>query len=421
MASIHVLATQAGNRELRAADPTQPWGPTTVPPPPGSSGGVTQQSAVQIAAVYGSVGLLADSVATLPCRVLDSPVLKNAKELAPSALVQQPFSEMSRIDWFVQFVWSLALRGEFIGLIIERDNLLYARQIKPLDIDRVTVRRNRAGQIEYRYEGKLLKNDDVFHVKYQSWSGMIRGLSPIDVLKTTFGLALSAEKYGESFYRNSATPQGAIEVPGALAPDETKSLLRKWLASHQGIGQANLPAVLTDGAKFNPISISPEDAQFLQSRAFSASQIAGTIFRIPPHMIGLVDRTTSWGTGVEQQERGYVTNTLQGYLGRAEEALTALHPPGQYVNFNIEHRVRGDTLQRAQAISLLMLCGAMVADEGRAMLDMPALPGEKGQELYVPINTELLQAALAQVQAAEAAAKSPPVEQSQADPFGGQQ
>jgi HK97 family phage portal protein len=339
--------------------------------------------------------------------VLTTPVLKNARELAPSALIQQPFSEMSRIDWFVQFVWSLALRGEFIGQIIERDNLLYATQIKPLDLDRVNVRRNREGKIEYRYAGKLINNDDVFHVKYQSWPGMIRGVSPIDILKTTFGLALHADKYGESYFRNSANPQGAIEVPGSLAPDETRKMLRSWLASHQGTGSANLPAVLTDGAKFNPISITPEDSQFLQSRAFSASQIAGTIFRIPPHMIGLVDRTTSWGTGVEQQERGYVTNTLQGYLGRAEEALTALHPPGQYVSFDIAHRVRGDTLQRSQSASLLMLAGAIVADEARAMFDMPALPNGEGQKLYVPINTELLQAALAQVQAAEAAVNNP--------------
>jgi HK97 family phage portal protein len=420
MTASHVLATSAGNRELRAANPALPWGETTVPPPPGFGGGTSQQSAAQIAAVYGSVGLLADSVSTLPCRVVDSPVLKNAKELAPSALIQQPFSEMSRIDWFVQYVWSLALRGEFIGLIIERDRLLYASQIKPLDIDRTEVRRNREGNIEYRYQGKLLKTDDVFHVKYQSWPGMIRGLSPIDVLKTTFGLAVAQDKYGESYFRNSANPMGAIEVPGSLGPDETKAMLRSWLSSHQGVNRANLPAVLTDGAKFNPISITPEDSQFLESRAFSAAQIAGTIFRIPPHMIGLVDRTTSWGTGVEQQERGYVTNTLQGYLGRAEEALTALHPPGQYVNFNIEHRVRGDTLQRSQSASLLMLAGAIVADEARAMFDMPALPNGEGQKLYVPINTELLQAAIAQIQASEAAANQPPVEQQQVDPFGGQ-
>lgn len=412
----HVVATAGGNRELRAANPASPWGQSTIPPAPGQGGGVTHRSAIQIAAVYGSVGLLADSVSTLPCRVVDNAVLRNAKELAPSPLIEQPFSEISRVDWMVQFVWSLALRGEFFGQIIERDRELYAQQIKPLSPDLMRVRRTATGEVEYRYAGKKINNDDVFHVKYQSWPETLRGISPIDVLKTTFGLALAQDKYGLEFYENSAIPKGVIEVDGDLEPDETKKLLRNWLSSHQGLGKTHLPAVVTGGAKFNPITISPEDAQFLQSRGFSAAQIAGTVFRIPPHMIGLVDRTTSWGTGIEQQERGYVTNTLQGYLGRAEEALTALHPPGQYVNFNIEHRVRGDTLQRAQSASLLMLCGAIVADEARAMFDMPVLPNQQGKQLYVPVNTELLKAALAQVQAAEAAALSQAQQQQQLAP-----
>ena len=283
---MHVVATASGNRELRAANPAQPWGPTTVPPAPGASGRFGHRSAAQIAAVYGSVGLLADSVASLPCRVVDNPVLRNAKELAPSPLVQQPYSEISRMDWFVQFVWSLGLRGEFFGLIIERDSELYAKQIKPLSPDLMSVRRvPGTGEIEYRYAGKPLNTDDVFHVKYQSWPEAIRGISPIDVLKTTFGIAVAQEKYGLSYFENSANPQGVIEVPGSLEPDEVKTMLRKWLASHQGIDKANLPAILTDGAKFQPITITPEDSQFLQSRGFTAAQIAGTIFRIPPHMI----------------------------------------------------------------------------------------------------------------------------------------
>lgn len=403
----HVVATPGGDRELRAANAAAEWGQPTTPPPPGYGGGVSGRSAIQIAAVYGSVGLLADSVSSLPVRVLDNPVLRNARELAPSALIERPYSEISRVDWLVQFVWGLALRGEFFGKIIERDRELYAKQIKPLSPDAMQVIRDRStGEVEYRYQGKKLNRDDVFHVKYQSWPEAVRGISPIEVLKTTFGIALAQDKFGLSYFENSAEPRGVIEVPGALEDDETKAMLRKWLSGHQGSSKWNLPAILTDGAKFNPVTVTPEDSQFLQSRGFTAAQIAGTIFRIPPHMIGLVDRTTSWGTGIEQQERGYVTNTLQGYLSRAEEALTALQPPGHYVNFNIEHRVRGDTLQRAQSASLLMLCGAIVADEARAMFDMPVLPNKEGKKLYVPINTELLQAALAQVQAAEAAAKS---------------
>lgn len=410
-----VLATRGGDRELRAANGSQPWGPSTVPPPPGygsdGAGGlvVTQQSALQIAAVYGCVGLLTSSVATLPLRLMDNKVLRNAKEIAPSPLITQPYSEISLLDWIVQFVASLALRGNFYGHIIQRDENLYATQIKPIPADNVKVRRDASGKLEYRFFNKLIPFDDVFHVKMISMPGMLVGVNPIESLRLTFGLSLAQTRYGESYFRNSAYPAGVIEVDGDLDPDETKVLLTNWLSAHQGIGQANLPAVLTAGATFKPVTITPEDSQFLESRGFSAGEISGMIYRIPPHMIGLVDRTTSWGTGVEQQELGYTRNTLQDYIGRLQDSLTALHPPGQFVNVDLNHRLRGDTLQRAQAGSLMLLAGAFCADEVRALFDMPELPDGEGKNVYVPVNTELLQAALAQVTAAQAAAKQPQV------------
>ena len=407
----HVLATPGGNMELRAVSGSVPWGPTTVPPPPGWGGesGVTQQSALQIAAVYGCVGLLSSSVATLPLRLMDNKVLRNAKEIAPSPLIIQPYAEISLLDWMVQFVASLALRGNFFGHIIERDQDLYATQIKPIPADNVKVRRDPAGKLEYRFFNRIIPIDDVFHVKMLSMPGMLVGVNPIESLRLTFGLSLNQTRYGESFFRNSAYPAGVIEVPGPLGPDETVSMALGWKAGHQGVDQANSVGVLTDGATFRPITVTPEDSQFLQSRGFSAGEISGMIYRIPPHMIGLVDRTTSWGTGVEQQELGYTRNTLQDYIGRLQDSLTALHPPGQFANLDLTHRLRGDTLQRAQAASLMMLAGLAVPDELRGTLfDMPALPKGQGKNLYVPINTELLQAALAQVQAAEAAKNAPP-------------
>ena len=408
-----VLRTATGNREVRAVSGAVPWGPSTVPPPPGATEGglgVTQQTALQIAAVYGCVGLLTSSVATLPLRLVDNKVLRNAKELPASPLITEPYAEISLLDWVVQFVAGLALRGNFYGHIIDRDRDLYATQIKPIPADNVKVKRNREGKIEYRFYNKLIPIDDVFHVKMLSMPGMLEGVNPIQSLRLTFSLSLEQTQFGESFFKHAAYPAGVIEVAGKLERSETKAMLKSWLSAHQGINKANLPAVLTDGATFKPVTITPEDSQFLQSRGFSAGEISGMIYRIPPHMIGLVDRTTSWGTGVEQQELGYTRNTLQDYIGRLQESLTALHPPGQYVNLDLNHRLRGDTLQRAQAGSLMMLAGAWCADEVRALFDMPVAPNGQGNQFFAPINTELLQAALAQVAAAEAAAKASPAQ-----------
>lgn len=409
-----IRAALSGAIERRGANPTLPWGDST--PPPNSMIGtnvagvsVTQASAVQIAAVYGCVSLLADAVSALPLRLLDGPQLATAKEIEPTPLMVEPYAEITLQDWLVQFVWALALRGNFYGLIIERDRLGYPSQIKPIPPDNVQVRRNPInGQLEYRFYGQMMNLDNVVHVRYQSLPGSAIGLNPIECMRYPFGLARAMDMYGESYFLNSATPSGVIQVPGQLEPNETKAMLRGWLAAHQGINQANLPAVLTEGAVFNPIQITPEDSQFLQSRGYTEQQICGRIFRVPPHMVGIVDRTTSWGTGIEQQERGFATNTLSGYVTRAERLFTSFAPSGQFANLNLAHRLRGDTLQRSQAGSLGMLAGWLCADDVRGgLFDMPPVPGGKGKEFYVPINTELLRLALEQVSQATAAAANP--------------
>jgi HK97 family phage portal protein len=197
--------------------------------------------------------------------------------------------------------------------------------------------------------------------------------------------------YAGAFYQNSAMPSGVILSDEDFDEEEAKAWKRGWMQMLGGIGQAQSPAVLTGGAKFQPITITPEQAQFLQSRQYSASVISGQIFRVPPHMIGIVDRTTSWGTGIEQQEMGFVRNTLIGYLSRGEDALTAVHPPGQFVRFDLSERLRGDRLQRAQAATLEIASGYLLPDEARAQEDRPPLPGGIGQTALAPINAQALQ------------------------------
>jgi len=408
----HVLATRGGNLEVRGANPYQEWG-SSAPPPPGASGGnvggmhVTQQSATQIAAVYGCVSLLADSVAALPLRILDrpTPMVATAKELKPSTLVTEPWAEGELTDWIAQFVWGLALGGQFWGRITDRDRDLYASQIMPVPNNEASVRRLWNGELEYRFGGQKVDPDEVFHVKYQSLPGMVEGLNPIKCMRYPFGLAHVQDVYATEIYRNSAQPGGVLEAPGKVPQTEVEALIRSWIPAHQGVNKAGLPALLTEGMKFNPTMMSPEDAQLLESRGFTESQICGRVFRVPPHMVGIVDRSTSWGRGIEQQERGFVVTTLQGYLVRIERALTALLPKGQYANFDLSHRLRGTMLERAQAASLLMLCGAWCADDSRALFDQPQLPEGKGKEVYAPINTEMYEKAKAEAEASIQAAK----------------
>jgi len=344
--------------------------------------------------VYGCCSLLADSVVSLPLRVLDKPAWVNtAKELPTPLLLEKPYEPISRIDWLCAFIWSLALRGNFFGLIVERDWLGYPTQIMPLNPDMVRPEITSKG-VKWYVAGHPINSENLFHVRYQVMPGMLLGLNPIGLLRHSLGLAHVMDVHATTVYKNSADPRGVIEAKGKLGETETKALAKSWMSAHQGTSKSSLPAVLTEEAKFNPISISPADQQLLEARKYSAEEISGLIFRIPPHKVGLNERSTSFGRGIEQQERSYVTDTLAGYLCRGELALTECLPPGEFANFNLHHRIRGDSVQRAQVGSLMMLCGAWCADDVRATFDMPPLPKGTGKETYVPINTEMYKMAL---------------------------
>jgi HK97 family phage portal protein len=406
----------------RRSDPTLPFGDST-PPPPGALGGpvagttVSEQTALQIAAVYGSVSVIADSLSSLPVDLMSSPHRRRGQILPPSQLVVQPYVEISTIDWWVQFAMSLALRGNFYGEIVDRDQDLYPTQIRPVHPDHVAVRRAPDKAVEYRFNGRPVQLDNVFHVRYLSVAESLVGLNPIEYLRNVLGGARAQDLYGNSFFQNSARADVVIEVPEDLSEEETLALAKAWKAAHQGLGQANLPGVLTGGAKLSdPITVNPQDAQFLETRQFSASTISGQIFRVPPHMIGIVDRTTSWGTGIEQQEMGFVRNTLIGYLTRGEQALTKLHAPGQFVKFDLSERLRGDRLQRAQANALEIASGTLLPDEARASEDRPDLPDGIGKTALAPINAQALQQLALAIGAANQPQQQPPAQQAPNNP-----
>lgn len=400
--------------EQRGANPLAEFG-SSVPLSNGQLGShvagipVTEKSAVQIAAVYGAVGLLADSVAGLPTLYLNGPDIATAKPVkGGSPLLDQPYSELSRQDWWRQFIWGLALHGNFLGQIVERDADLYPVQIKPIHPDKVQLRRNQqTGALEYRFYGKLIPLQDVFHVRYQSMPGMVIGLNPIEVCALAFGLSLAQDRYAEGFFINGADPRGVIQVPGVLDVNEAKAMLRSWLSAHQGLNSAHLPAVLTEGAEFKPITISPHDSQLLEALGFSEERIVGRIFRVSPHLLGMQEKQTSFGKGIESMTRGFTDFTLAPYYSVGAEALTAISPPGRYVVFDLRELQAPTMLERAQIGSLGMLAGYMLPDDARKLLGLAPLPNGEGQHLTMPINSQLLQQVLDQIAAGQAADNAP--------------
>lgn len=381
------ILTRDGTYETRSANPMQPWG-STAPPPPGSIGGefagvhVSEKSALQQVAVYGSVGLIAEQIATLPIKQWRL-VNKEPVEMPCAPVIRQPSSEITQRDFVIQGSMSMLLRGTMWGDIIGRDpRTLLPTQIKLVHPDHARRKRNQlTGAIQTRYWGQDVPPDDVTCQMALSVPEGLEGLSPIEYLRNTIGLARAQDLHAGAFYSNSAAPFGVIEVPGDLDDDEAIALKEAWLEAHQGSNRAGLPAVVTGGAKFKPITMTMADAQFLEQMKWSASMIAGVIYRVPPHMLGMTDKTTSWGAGIEQQEIGFVRNTLLIWLCRWEDWMRSWLPKGQFVTFDLSQRLRGDTLQRFSAYQM-----------GRVMGAMNNLEIRKAEGLPIPDDPEVVAA-----------------------------
>lgn len=358
--------------------PPNSWYPTTH-----SGAAVTEITALQLSAFYACVRLLADSIATLPWdtfRHADGiPVKVNPK---PS-LLQQPFNEITDFDWKHQMVVSMAIRGNFYGLVLERDRLEYPTQILPLHPDWVVLTRDPKSWKRIAYvNGTQIALEDLFHIKWFTLPGYDIGLSPLQVFRQTIGLGLAAEEFGGKWFRDGAAPSSTLQTDQTLSDDQIKQAQQQWIATQGG---KRLPAVLSGGFKWSPVTITPEESQFLETRRMQVAEIA-RLFGIPPHMIGDVERSTSWGQGIEQQNMGYLTNTLVPWISRIESAFNQITPHGQNVRFNVDELLRADIETRFAAYQMGIDGGWMNPDEARAKEEMPPIPGGKGKQFRQPMN-----------------------------------
>ena len=321
---------------------------------------------------------------TLPLRVMDRPAWDPAaKQIETPEWLERPFEMMSYSDWIVCFVWSLALRGEFIGHIIERDRRGNPTQIAPVppDMAKVDVKKTSdangpAGSFEWKLANVVVPTEDIFHVKYQSMPGMIRGISPIQMMRYEFGLAHSTDVWAANFYQNSANPQGVIEVPGELNEAAAREMKSSWAAKFGGINQANTPAILSEGAKFAPINISPADQQLLESRKYSAEAISGLVFRVPPHMLG--DMARGSFNNIVQQSQEYRNHTLTSHTDLWEKRFAFtfdLEDDIEEVDFDESALLKADLTARYNAYRVGVLTGWDTRNEVRVAEGKNPLPG----------------------------------------------
>ncbi len=364
---------------------------------------VTERSAMQMTAVYSCVRILSEAVAGLPLHLYRYKE-NGGKEKAIDhplyhLLHDEPNPEMSSFVFRETLMTHLLLWGNAYAQVIHNGKgeviALY-----PLMPNRMTVDRDGRGQLYYKYttssddaptmQGNVtyLSPSDVLHIPGLGFDGLV-GYSPIAMAKNAIGMAIACEEYGAKFFANGAAPGGVLEHPGTIK--DPQRVRESWQSTFGGSGNANKIAVLEEGMKYTPIGISPEQAQFLETRKFQINEIA-RIFRVPPHMVGDLEKSSF--SNIEQQSLEFVKYTLDPWVVRWEQSimrslLSDSEKKEYFVKFNLEGLLRGDYVSRMNGYAIGRQNGWMSANDIRELENLDRIPAEEGGDLYL-INGNML-------------------------------
>lgn len=366
---------------------------------------VSPQTAMQLTAVYGCVRILSEAIAELPLNVFryneDGSKEKAYKHPLYFLLHDQPNPEMTSFQFRETIMSHLCLWGNAYVQII-RNGKGEVVALYPLMPNQMQIERDLAtGRLRYIYQrtvdqvepGQIeqvtFPQDQILHIAGLGYDG-IRGYSPLSMASNAVGAAIASDKYAGRFYANAATPSGVLEFPGTLK--DAEGLRQKFEGSFAGAINAGKTPVLEEGMKYQPISISPQDAQFLETRKFNIDEIA-RIFRVPPHM--LADLEKSSFSNIEQQSLEFVKYTLAPWVARIEQSMKKCllreDEKGTYfMLFNLEGLLRGDYQSRMNGYAIARQNGWMNANEIRELENMNRIPKEEGGDLYL-INGNMLQ------------------------------
>ena len=371
----------------------------------GSTSGkqVTERSAMQMTAVYSCVRILSEAVAGLPLhlyRYKEGGGKEKAIDLPLYRLMHdEPNPEMSSFVFRETLMTHLLLWGNAYAQII-RNGKGEVIALYPLMPNKMRVDRDENGNLYYEYvhssdEADTMKNTtvrltpyNVLHIPGLGFDGLV-GYSPIAMAKNAIGMAIACEEYGAKFFANGAAPSGVLEHPGVIK--DPQKVREAWQSQFGGSQNANKIAVLEEGMKYTPISISPEQAQFLETRKFQINEIA-RIFRVPPHMVGDLEKSSF--SNIEQQSLEFVKYTLDPWVMRWEQSLSrALFTEEEkktlFFKFNVEGLLRGDYQSRMNGYATARQNGWMSANDIRELENMDKIPAEQGGDLYL-INGSML-------------------------------
>lgn len=338
-----------------------------------------EKTAMQSMAVFACVRILADTIASMPWYVCKRDKDNISHRLYPTpTVIRKPCADMDLFEWKWMVVASLALRGNSYHLVTGRDGTGQPTGLLPIHPDYVFLER-RVNVLEwydpiYRVLGERVPKEDIIHIRRFTLPGEPWGLSPISQGARAIGITLAAEEYGHRYFKDSANPSGKLTTAQSLTDDEVEQVQQEWINSQGG---RRYPAILSGGFDYETISITPEESQFLETRRFQVSDIA-RLYGVPPHLIGDQEKSTSWGTGIESMNLGFMQYTLMGWINCIEAAISETLPGGKTVQFDPSALLRGDFKSQVDAIAAARNASLLSANEGRQRLDLPPVPNGDG-------------------------------------------
>ena len=327
-------------------------------------------SALQIAIVYGCVSLIVSRIAALPVDVVGGPVplwLKRPTRTDGS-------QGLSFGDLLSGVVTSMLLRGNAF-LAISREGRGRVSEISCLDPNAVTIKRTGHGNLITSINGQPAKFE-ILPIRYLVLPGQLLGVSPLDACRMLLSVGKGGTELASSFFERGAVMPGVLSAATPLEDVDRESLIRSWKASHSGTSRAHRPLVLEQGLSYTPIGVTPEQAQFLETRRMTEAQIAAQIFHVGPTLMGVAQpgSALTYQT-VEMRERQLMLDAILPVLTRIEDALSLLLNSG-VVKFNVNQTLRPSLQARYSSYQTAVNAGFLTIDEIREFEDLPPMPDQ---------------------------------------------
>lgn len=296
-------------------------------------------------------------------------------------LARRPDPDLDRSDWIEQAVLSLALDGNlFLRKIRNPDGSVAAARILP-PAEVLITRDPKTRAIRYHYRGETLTTADVQHQTLMRLPGRDRGIGPIQASRREIGGAADVRDYAANWFHGTGQPTGVLTVQKAQSKDDAKEARDRWNEAAADPTNATGIRVIGSGTTYEPLLLNPEDAQWLEVRKFTVTDLA-RLFGIPSAlMLVSLDGNSLTYSNVEQEWLAFSRFTLMQYVRKLEEALTELSPAGQTIRFDLEVLLRSDTGTRYAAHRTAIEAGFLTVDEVREIEGRPPLTDAQREEI----------------------------------------